>query len=366
MALFKRRTDLQKLLREMDATPIGPERVAIAERGIIAAYAQGDEDAGFAFREGLLLSCGLLGRLARAIPAMEWCLERCDADPERFDPKRVLFQYRWIIEELVEHTSYDAGTIERGMADLERRFLAAGWSRRGVLELRMSAAWKMHRPEDAEAFFPEWDSLPPDDGSDCAACATALRVRYLMSKGRGDAAIEAAAPLMAGAEVCVEEPARCFSRLQFALAELGRVEEAVEVHTRSVEATADGLQYADVRANHMMFQLMGGLFEAAGEFLEFSLPQAIESERDLAVLQTCDAGWIVLSVLRARGLAMPSLRPVPELGIESVEDWAAWMGEQRVALGEAFDRRNGNDAWLQQRARGANIVERLGSVRGED
>lgn len=362
MGLFRKKSDLSAIMRDLQQAPHGPERLALAEQGIAAALLEENEAAGFVCREELLLNCCLLGRLEKAIPALEWCLSRCDRDPGLFDIKRVLFQYKWIVEELSRHVRYDADTIERGMADLERRFDAAGWNRRGPLELRMLVAWSMRRPEEAAALYPEWNALPRDEGSDCAACGTAHRVRHLINEREMDAAVEAAATLISGDEECMEEPAKCFSRLQFALMETGRVEEAMDVHARSLEAVAAGPMFADARANHMMFSMLVGEFERAGAILEISLPQALDSGVDRAVLETCEMGALVLDVLRRRRLDMPSLEPAPSLGIRDAGEWMDWMAARSRELGDAFDARNGNHAWTDGRAGLADLAEQFGDA----
>jgi hypothetical protein len=358
MSLFKKRQDLPALLRTMKDAEFGPERLAMAERGIAQALLQNDDEAGFAFREDLLISCVLMGELHRAVPAMEWCLSRCDQEPAKFDLKQVLFQYKWIIEELPRHSSYTADSIEQGLLDLERRFAAAGWSRRGPLELRMLVAWTMRRMDEANRCFGEWDPLPPDDGSDCPACAAAHRVRFHIYAEDPVAAAQAAKPLILEEHSCLEEPVRCFSRLQFIYAENDQVEQALELHARSIEHCLIGPQFADVRCNHMVFLMCGGQFEQAGRLLEISLPQAIEGHSDLALLDTCAVGALVMRVLIERRLEMPSLEPAPKLGVRDSSEWLAWMTAQAHRLAPLFDRRNGNtvqaellaeyDAWAEQ------------------
>jgi cellulose synthase operon protein C len=353
------RIDLQKLQADLAEMDHGPDRLAAAERGIRAAAIQDDPLAGFAFREDLLLNCCLLGQLQRAVPAMEWCLARCDDDPARFDITRVLFQYKWIVEELPRHLAYDAATIEKGLADVERRFAAAGWSRRGPLELRMVVAWTMRRLDVATAAFEQWRTAPHDEGSDCAACATALLVRHLVNTQQPAAAIEAASPLLSREQSCHEEPARCFARLQFAYLFSDMPEEAFQVHERSIEEVIEGPQFCDARAVHMLFLLITGNAELAGRLLEISIPQAIDSACDLSILHTCEIGELVLEVLRARRMDMPTLEPAPHLGLSSLSDWTAWMQRTSEDLGAAFDVRNGNPAYRDARDDHGELLEQL-------
>lgn len=352
------KVDLKKLRLMLEEMEVGPESLEVAERGIHAALLQNDEEAGFAFREHLLMACGFLGQIEMAIPAMEWCLSRCDRNPEQYDIKRVLFIYKWIIEELPRHVDYDAETIERGLQDLERRFRDAGWGSRGSLELRMIVNWTMRRVEEATRLFEAWEAAPVDDGSDCEACATAHRMRYWINQHRGPEAIAAAGPLLEGEQACNEEPANCFARLQFALAAEGRLDEALNIHMWSVEQTLEGAQFAGTRANHMAFMLCAGNVEGAGSLLEVSIPQVFASN-DLSMLQTCEVGSAVLEVLRRRNLPMPALEPDPDLGIASISDWEDWMERTADGLAALFDERNGNTACAELRAQSRELIERL-------
>lgn len=363
MGLFRKRAPLAKIMEELKEAPLGPERVRLAEQGIAAALAEGNDDGGFACREDLLLTSCLLGQVHRAIPAMEWCLAKCDADPERFAPERVLFQYKWILEDLPRHVSFSRETIENGLSDLERRFDAMGWNRRGPLEVRVLTNWTMMRIEEADAIFPRWEALARDKGSDCPACATALKVRYHVGHAEHSAAAGAAAPLMDGSQSCMEEPARCFSRLQFSLAALDRFEDAIRVHRESLEHVADGYQFFDARASHMLFCVLFGNLELASRLLEISLPQAVRSGVDMALLRTCDTGDLVMEVLRRRHADMPNLDAAPEVGVREVADWPEWLAATADRLAGAFDERNGNDAWAKARASTAQIAEQLGSLR---
>jgi hypothetical protein len=358
MGILRGKPDIDSMLKKLGKLPFGDERVALCEKGITAAALAENDEAGFAFRDDLLDNCVLGGMLHRAIPAMEWCLARCDADPERFDVKRILFKYKWILEELPKHTRFEANTIDAGLADIERRFSTTGWGPRGPLELRMVVAWTMRRPELGDSIFPRWRVAPVDEGADCPACAAAHEVRYLLNADRDEEAVAAAGPLLSGSLDCMEEPARCFSRLQFALADLGREKEAFEAHRRSTEAVLAGPQFADARVNHMVFLLCSGNFDLAGHVLEIALPQALVGD-ELGLLMTCETGSAVLEVLRRRRMDMPSFEPEPAVGVASSFDWPDWMAEQRLRLAAAFDERNGNTAFADDRARFEQMIEDL-------
>ncbi|MBL9031746.1 MAG: hypothetical protein JNM80_08560 [Phycisphaerae bacterium] len=361
MGLFSPKRRLEQIQKELEETPLGLDRIALIERGIAEATRLSDPEAGFDLRENLLTSCMLIGRLDRCIPAMEWCLARCDAEPDQFDAARVLWQYKWIIAELPRHSHYSRQTIDRGIEDLAARFERAGWGPRAAALLRLSTALTMADQEEAHVHFERWSSLPRDHGSDCEACDVGNEVRYRLAADDFDGAIRAADPLLDGQLKCEEEPAITLSRLPFAYVGAERFDDALETAKVAIDLILDGHQYCEARGRVMHLLLMSGNVEPAGRLLEVSLPQALHAGNDLSLLQTCVIGVALVDAARARGIDVPTPDDLPPQAGATTEALRDWMADQAETLAPRFDARNGNsyysDFWSAFKDFGTNLPD---------
>ena len=353
MGLFGKRDDLKKLLARLEDEPAGPERLALLEQGIAEAARLKDDDAGFDLRENLLLSSVMIGRLDRCIPAVEWCLSRCDAEPNRFDIRRILFQYKWIVEELPRHSEFSRETIATGIDDLEARFLKAGWGLRGPTLLRMITSLTMADVPAAEEAHAGWIELPRDQGSDCPACEAGHEVRFRLAMDDDKGAIEAAAPLLDGTLKCEDEPALTLSRLPSAYFESDQGELGVETMKRAIDLTADGHQFCEARSRLMQTLLLTGNVLPAVRLLEISMPQALNSGNDLSILQTSIMAVPILDLCARRSMELPEFQALPPTVPPEAEAVRDWLSEKCDSLAAAFDERNGNsfysDFWAAAR-----------------
>lgn len=362
--MSEKRAKLEEILGKLEEEPLGPERLGLIERGIFESARLGDVEAGFGLREDLLFTCVMMGRLDKCIPAMEWCLARCDAEAGRFDVKRVLFQYKWIVEELPRHSGYSRETIDRGLDDLERRFRGAGWGMRGPTQLRMTVALTMADEVLAGEHFEKWTAMERDQGSDCEACEVGHAVRYRLATEDFEGAIATAAPLLEGELKCEEEPALTLSRLPPAYFTLGRGEEGVEALKRGLDLYMDGHQFCEARSRAMQVLLLTGNIGPATGVLVAALPQALWGGNELSVVQTCIVGSAVLDVARRMGEEVPEFEGLPEGVPSEVEELREWMGARAETLVKAFDARNGNGFygafWQQAKEWGESIGDGSG------
>ena len=88
----------------------------------------------------------------------------------------------------------------------------------------------------AQGAYAAWVSAPRTDLSDCEACEPTTQARHLVALGRHAEALEVAASVLEGEQVCAEEPEAAIAALLPSLVLVGRGEEAAELHAAACRA----------------------------------------------------------------------------------------------------------------------------------
>src|SRR5713226_3600697 len=123
-------SEIDELIAQADRLPDGAAKVAVIERAVQLADLHNDVPAGFRVRVRLLgvaLSGGLSDVL---LVAFSWCQSQQERDPGQFPENDILWQFRWVISELVEFSTVAKSQVEELFADMERRYRRAGSSMR--------------------------------------------------------------------------------------------------------------------------------------------------------------------------------------------------------------------------------------------
>ena len=131
------RAELERLAMEAADLPGGPAKVALWELAAAAADRLQDVEAGFYCRMELVGAALDTSRGDRMAPAFAWCVAQYDRDPDRFPHFNLLWRYRWAVSELSNYPQIAKAYIEGMLADMARRYEAAGASLRAVHMLRL-------------------------------------------------------------------------------------------------------------------------------------------------------------------------------------------------------------------------------------
>ena len=334
--------ELESLAESLGRTT---QAVMVYEQAAGLADALGDLDTAFRLREDLMNAATFSGHPERTITALSWCIGQSDADPARFPPERVLWQYKWLVHNLPEFFSVPSTAIEAALDDLEQRYVRSGWGRRGALKMRLVAALSMGQFERAAAVFEDWSRAPRDRGTDCNACDQNDTVRYWLAQRRDDDALSAARPLLKGKLTCATVPQSTYGQVLAPLLRGGRPLEAATFHQRGVEMMGDGADLLDTFSKHVTFLHATHNLEAARALLQRRLAVAISVPCPSDRFFVFAAAAKLLARLADTGHEGPAL-VLPSPLRESVADDAAslaryFMTEART-LAEKFDRRNGN------------------------
>ncbi|MGE0712576.1 MAG: hypothetical protein AB7N76_20345 [Planctomycetota bacterium] len=352
------------LLSRAYALDYGAEKLGLCEEAVRLADQRQDAELGFLARQALVEAATFGGFPDKALLAFTWCLAQCDKQPERFDETELLWSYKWVAARLPYFPQVTRARIEEVHADMARRYARSGLNLRPVAKIRWLAARRMGDRQEALAAYEESERLPRDAGADCAACERNDRVRYLLFTERLEDALAAAAPILSGRMSCAEIPHATLGMLLGPLLELGRGAEAARHHVRGYRLVRGNREFVGTLAEHLEFLVLTRNDAPAAALLEEHLSLALDTT-DLdqrfrffvAAAQLCRASGgereLALALSPRAGCHRPDGRyERAELG--------AWFEAEAAAIGERFDRRNGN---AQFREALAEALARAGGER---
>lgn len=338
---------VDSMIRSSRQLPHGPARLGVVEEAVRLCDVHQDQELGFWARRELMSVCNHLGLTERIAVALTWALARCDEDPERFDEESLLWPCKWPAENLVRFPSVKRAQIEALLDDVSRRFERQGASLRPLLMYRARVAASLGDPPDAaHGWLDAADKLPRDEYSDCLACETNLRAEVLLQLGALDEALEVAAPILSGAQSCMEVPHVTLGQLLLPLWRAGRVEEARKLQRRGWPLVFNKQPFVREIAAHMDVLVMSGELDDAAQALERHVRWAMETldgSRQLAF-------WMAVEALgrRFEGARAPWRLP-DELPITrhadgvAVAELVSWSQAQVDALAAQYTARDGHD-----------------------
>jgi hypothetical protein len=322
--------------------------IPILEEAIRIADVHGDLALGFEARTELVDVACWTGHPDKMLVAFGWCLSTLDAHPDRFDRHTTYWTYKWVVLALAGFPEVSLAQIDAMLDDIGARYERIGASLRPIHYLRCWLSEATGCTEQADRGYHAWLAAPRDSLSDCVACETDDRVAYAGWRGRWDAALEHAAPLLAGRMRCAEVPDRTYARLLVPLLRLGRDEEAVDLHRRGIRGITRTHKQVSRIGDHLAFLALGGSFEKAGDLVERFLPAALtHADRSDRLDFLCDvrlyADLLVRAGVAEVRLALPRAAAIfDEHGRYAPAALSAWAAAEARALAERFDARNGN------------------------
>lgn len=132
--------EINQVLAAAGVLEHGPARIALVEEAVRLADARNDLKEGFRTRCALTAASVFAGQADVTLVAFSWRLAQCDRDPATFKERELLWEYKWVVENLPNFPEVTRPQIEAMLADMVRRYERAGSTlhavhkkRRGVL-----------------------------------------------------------------------------------------------------------------------------------------------------------------------------------------------------------------------------------------
>src|SRR5262249_39381157 len=153
-------------------------------------------------------------------------------DPQRFGWWNVLWRNKWAVDGLPEHLGVTRAQILEAQSDYAAALDQAGGNVKSAAKLRMANALEMGDIEEAKRWLPVWKDTPRDHHADCRACDATTEVQAHVLFDDPQAALAAAAPILAGQLKCAEVPHLTFAWVCAAHFTLGQLKEARDAFNR--------------------------------------------------------------------------------------------------------------------------------------
>ncbi|HEX8068997.1 MAG TPA: hypothetical protein VF546_03535 [Pyrinomonadaceae bacterium] len=347
---------MRALLREADALEPGETQTALVEEAVRLADTYGTIREQLETREELIHAGTFGGAYDKALVAYSWCLAQYDRHPHAsslVDTYKLLWRYKWIMANIAGFPQVTRAQLDEMLADMERRYRAAGYGLRPVWSARYRVAKVCGDRELAFEAYNTMRAMSRDLLSDCAACDLDEQVTFHIWSGKHAQALSLAERLLSGGLRCATVPQRTYARVLWPLFRLGRYDDAAYYHLKGYRLITGSRDWVDEYADHMLFlALTDNLDRAVALFarhLRFALKAVNQKDKFLFLR----AAWFLCARLAAKGRATLKLRlprafPAYErTGLYETARLAAWLEAETRAIAARFDERDGNDYYTQ-------------------
>lgn len=326
------------------------EKVRLLEEALRQAAASRDESLEFDVRMQLVNAATFAGQSDKALVAFVWCLSRFDQDPKRFAAHQfeLSWYFKYVLNHICEFPNISLAEIQNVQTQMESWYQRHGYSMRPVFQAKMVSAMHLGRRDAMREAFPLWQNAPRDRMADCSACEQSNAVSYWVALQEFDKALDAAQPLLAGEMSCACVPHSTIARVLRPLVYLDQREEALQLHRRGYRMIRHRRVFVDVVPEHIAFLLHQHNFSRALALFE----RHFEWAWDTGELDARFRNWAAAHALFARladgsrktcKLRLPREFPLQQpSGEYDTGELAAWFRREADALGECFNRRNGN------------------------
>ncbi|MFI5984157.1 hypothetical protein ACIBEA_25125 [Streptomyces sp. NPDC051555] len=336
--------EIRQALQANASTPNGAARNARAEEMSAAAEACGDRAL---FRTALdqqINAYEYSSERPRMLVPFARLLQEYDRDPGAFaqgEVRSLFWQFKWVASAIANSPEISLDQASGWLTEMERRYRLAGYTERPVREAELFLADALADDERAELAVSRWMAADRDSMTDCHACEINVQGWFRVHKGDDAKAIEVWQPVLAGEQVCAEEPHRVLAQSLLPLLRLGRLDEARSHHLRGYRMARGNDSLLRSIGKHIEFCALTGN-EPRG--LEILAEHATHLGRpnDVDALVVFYGGVLVL-LRRLTELGLGDGPAVAHQGaVRSVRELYAllhadaWEGVRR------FDARNGN------------------------
>ncbi|GIG58020.1 hypothetical protein Lfu02_23920 [Longispora fulva] len=329
---------LRDMLADAWSLPYGTGQIAAVEEIVRHADAQGLKEVQYAAR--ILATSAYIygGERAKSFVSFAWCLAAHDRGEGDDDlTHNLLWHMKDMVSGLTQFPEVDLERTRSVLADMERRYRAAGTSLHPVYHYRWVLAHHLGDDVAAAEHFRQWQAAPRGEFSDCAGCDPTATMTHLNHTGRYEESVALATPVLAGTLTCREQPQQILTGLLEAYVRTGRLEEARDAHRRGYRAIQFNRSDLESVGDHLEFCARTGNDARGLEILERHLAWLDAPTSPSADMWFSAAAGLLLRRLDEAGHGATVVgragKSVAELRVE--------LTDRALALAARFDARNG-------------------------
>ncbi|WP_412541115.1 hypothetical protein R8Z50_00335 [Longispora sp. K20-0274] len=332
---------LRDMLGDAWSLPYGAGQIAAVEEIIRHADAQGLKQVQFGARVLATAAYVYGGERAKSFVPFAWALAAHDrGEGDDALTHHLMWHFKDMVSGLAQFPEVELDSTRSVLADMERRYRAAGTSLHPVYHRRWVLAHHLGDDEAAAEHFRQWQAEPRGEYSDCAGCDPTATMTHLIHAGRYEESVALATPVLAGTLTCREQPQQILTKLLEPYVRTGRLEEARDAHRRAYRAIQFNRSDLDSIGDHVVFCALTGNEARGLEILERHLGWLDSPSSPADDMWFCAAAGLLLRRLDEAGHGATVVgradRTVAELRVE--------LTDRALALAARFDARNGTPA----------------------
>jgi len=355
---------IDRIAMEAANLPYGATRTAMFQEATDIADTHNELERGFEIRSELMESAMVGGQPELLLVAFSWCLSMSDLHPNRFPGDRLLWEYRWVINELTSFPTIPRAKIEEVFAEMIDRYTEAGSSLRAVWLLGRNIAIAMGDGKMANDCHRKWKAAPRDHLSDDLVTERVFHMSYVVFLKKYEKAVEIGMPFFRNEITDERFASGANGDLLYPLFLLGRLADAMTCHRRGIRPIARKPQEFNIAAAHIDFLCLTANVDAAVPLYEKFLPAAIQSTDISRQFTFHLCGLMLANCLTADvKLRLPKevLAELPESArtTANVADLRVWVLGLCETLADAFDARNGTPHHRWRLSEHLKLVDRI-------
>ena len=341
----------ESLARRFDSpAPMPPrERWEIGKRAERLAEERGDKRALYEIRMRLVGFAFQAAEATEQLTLFLWCAHMHDSDPSHYPVRPLetqsdvdlLWWYKWLTVMLLSYPQYSLSQVRSALDMMRAAYQREGAGEAGILWAELSFALETGNVDEAREILTRIKACPPDEYSNCDACARAQEATILWQIDEPEAALRLVDEILDRGYECAEEPQSIASEALFTFARAGRLAEAAALAEFSYPLIMSSPMHLSHQIDHMLFLLATGNVRMAAMLFVRHLPnvrhEGLAPSMYLAALKQL---IVVASELTRAGYGAMTIEGLN--GEETtVEEFIEEARSTALPLAEAFDKRDG-------------------------
>ena len=327
------------------------EREKVIVKILKRAQKDKDTDLEFQARMTYIDSLGYSEQPEKLLANFPWLLATSDANPGKYDVFQLLWYYKWVAIRIAKFPSISKQRILDIMEDMERRYVAEGYSKKTILYFMRDVYQDFGEPEMAKQKHQEWLEFEEDDRymGDCDACVLHNWVTHSCWVENYKEAVKKAKPLIKGKETCSDIPLRTYGRAIYCHTQLGKFEEAARIYNISRTRMDHKMPMLEDYGYIIIFLSLTGNFVRAKNVLAKQLPFALTFDCEYHIQEFYIAVLFFLKIAEQDKRKKINLPKSIQLPVENkdnayfVKDLIPFFEKEIERIAKLFNDRNGND-----------------------
>ncbi|MFI9343798.1 tetratricopeptide repeat protein [Streptomyces sp. NPDC052773] len=334
---------LRRALAENAARPEGPARNARAEQ-LLAAAERLDEPLAVIEALGHQLTVyNYSSEKAKMFVPFARLLRMWDERPEDFDAQEthsLHWVFKWMTTGMLVQPHIPLASIEKWLAEMERRYRLAGHSERAVRSAEFHVAAHVGDVPRAERAYAAWLAADRDSMADCHACELDGQGWWQAERGRDEEALRLWRPVLEDEFSCAHEPHAVLASSLLPLVRLGRLDEARAHHLRGFRLVRTMESMRGAYAEHVEFCALTGNEARGLELLAERPAYFTDDGQPRSRMDFLSVVALLMDRLTALGLGDRQV-PGPAGRAWTARELAVHARAEALALAARFDERNG-------------------------